>query len=200
MTHGETKTILISAYDYIVSGLRYGFSRESLLQALEEAVPGKDSETQTETSPVHYFVPVSYAPLSPVSELRNEFGAGSVSVIFDGRPWQKHPSCAQMDETDGERVMLVKHFGKEMASEQAIAWGEEHGYRPATEKEAVAFARANPDLQRNFWIIALGSFALDDIHLCVTALRGDDSRRILGGHWFGDNLSANDGILFVRYG
>lgn len=145
-----------------------------------------------------YIVPVSYAPLPSILELRKEFGAGSVSVIFDGRPWQKRLACAQMDETDGERVMLLKNFGKEMTTKQAIAWGVSEGFRPATEKEVIAFARANPDLQRIFWIVALGSFAFDNIHLCAAALRGDDSRRILGGLWFSQKLSGSDRTLYVR--
>ena len=80
-----------------------------------------------------------------------------------------------------------------------MAWGAENGFRPATEKEDIAFARANPGIQRRFWVIALGSFALDDIkHRCVTVLHGDDSRRILGGFWFEDKLPANARVLFVR--
>ena len=111
MPNRKTDTFSISAKEMIAFLLRQGMPREALLCALEEA---PDGETQDEPFPCFCPVIVSYAPLPSRDELRNEFGAGSVSVIFDGRPWQKHHLCAQMDEVDGERVMTLKHFGQEM--------------------------------------------------------------------------------------
>lgn len=198
MPHRQTDTVSLSARDYIASGLRYGFSREALLRALQEVAPC-DARAETDVLPPdHYLVPLSYDPLPSLSELEKEFGKGNVSSVFDGRAWHKHPSCAKMDVTPGKRVMFVKHFAKRMTSEQAIAWGEEHGYRPGIEKEALALARANPDLQTKFWIVALGSFAVSGDSRCVAMLFGSDGGRILDGSWFDGEWSGDYRFLFVR--
>ena len=56
-----------------------------------------------------------------------------------------------------EKEMALFHFGKGISSEGAIAQMDAEGYRPATIHEALAFAKAHPELQRQFPIVALGS-------------------------------------------
>jgi hypothetical protein len=158
----------------------------------------------SELPPDHYRVPVSYEMLSR-TELGGEFsGEGSVSVLFDGRPWKKHAACVGIDETPGNRVFFVKHFNRvfnnEREIEDAIAEMGRQGYRPATHHEAIAFAKTHPEPQWQFWIVALGSFAL-----CVTGgyryvavLGADGGRRLLTGFWFDDRWSSDYRFLFVR--
>ncbi len=181
--------INISAHDYIASALRLGFSREALLCALDELAPPHD----------HYLVPVDYAPIPAIAELEKEFSVRGVSPIFDGRPWLKHASCAEMNETPGERVMFLKRFGKLVTNEEAIAAGMKNGYRPATHHEALAFARAHPALQQQFWIVAPGSFAVKggDCRF-VTVLDCHDGRRVLDDGWYETGWSAGGRFLFVR--
>jgi len=140
-------------------------------------------------------VPVGYAPLASFADLEKEFGKGNVSEIFDGRSFQK---CAEIDETPGDRVFLVKHFNRETKSEANIAEMDKLGYRPATHLEAYAFAKANPELQRQFWIVALGSFAVDGDGQYVAMLRSDSVRRFLGNGWFVYGWYSARRFLFVR--
>jgi len=49
------------------------------------------------------------------------------------------------------------HFNKNMTSEQVIAEMDKQGYCPARIEELLAFGESQPDLQRQFSIIALGS-------------------------------------------
>jgi hypothetical protein len=72
------------------------------------------------------------------------------------------------------------------------------GYRPATHLEAYAFAKANPELLRQHWILALGSTAVYDGHRYSVALRKDSDGRIVVNLWFGDSWYSHFRILFVR--
>ncbi|MEK7545923.1 MAG: hypothetical protein AAB554_02490 [Patescibacteria group bacterium] len=147
----------------------------------------------------HYRVTITYAPLPPMRQLEEEFSKGGVSSLFDGREWKKHASCVDMDETPGEKVFLTKDFGRSMDDEEAIAWGQKNGYRPATHKEAYEFAKAHPELQLQFWIVACGSSALGDVGLrYVAVLCADDGRRLLDGFPVDGRWIASRRFLFVR--
>ena len=165
-----------------------------------EAIIGDRSAKKLVLRDGEYLVPVDYGPNPSKTDLeQNEFsGEGSVSVIFDGRSWEKHRSCIDMDETNGDRAMLVKHFDREIESEVAIAEMDKEGYRPATEKEARAFAKAHPELQRQWWIVALGSFAMRGDDLCVAVLGSGSGRRCLDDRWFGNGWHRSRRFLFVR--
>jgi hypothetical protein len=149
----------------------------------------------------HYVVHVTYAPLPSIKELENDFGTGNVSVMYDGRPWTKHASCAGIDETPGERVMFLKCFNRVIGSEEAIAEMAEIGYRPATHLEALTFAKVFPRLQLMHCIFALGSSATERGYRFVAALGSDPyaTRRILGERLF-DEVTYNPTrrFLFVR--
>ena len=72
------------------------------------------------------------------------------------------------------------------------------GYRPATHLEAYAFAKANPELQCQFWIVALGSFTLRGGNRCVAVLRSYSGRRILFYDWSECEWVSCFRFLFVR--
>lgn len=81
------------------------------------------------------------------------------------------------DGTKAEKNIVLFHFEKEMTSEQVIAEMEKEGYRPATTHELLALGIAEPKLQSEFPIIALGSVCV----LCgggrVALLNGCVSKR-----------------------
>lgn len=131
-------------------------------------------------------------------ELKKEFGENNVSTIFDGRPWEKHDSCVGMDETSGDRDFLVEYFGREISSEDAIAEMVSQGYRPATPVEAIAFAKAHPELQRQFWIVALGSFAMNGDDRLVAVLDAGAGGLYLGDACFVGAWDVDFGFLFLR--
>lgn len=147
--------------------------------------------------PNHYKVYVDYE-MPSFADLEKEFGKRNVSDIFDGRPFDLHPSCSDIDETPGERVFFVKHFGREIESEGVINEMKYEGYRPATHAEAIVFAKAHPDLQREYPIVALGSFALYVGDRCVAVLRRSVTGRLLGGGRFDGGWSVGCRFLLVR--
>ena len=81
----------------------------------------------------------------------------------------------------------VFHFNRLISSKDAIKEMEKEGYRPATAHEIMAFGEKNPEMQRQFPIVALGSTWQNDIlDRYVLVLRGYGSRRKLYlSHWDG---------------
>jgi hypothetical protein len=127
-----------------------------------------------------YLVYVGYDMPTDKDMLEAEFSKGCVLDLFYGEnEWQKHASCAAIDRTPGQRVMLLKQFDRKIGADEAIAKIKELGCRPATHVELYAFQKANPDLQYKFGIVALGSFTLDLHGPCVAALGATDEWRSL---------------------
>lgn len=146
-----------------------------------------------------FLVYVDYTMPHNKEALEAEFSKGGVSKLFYGNyAWQPHLSCSDASQTPGNRIMLLKHFGCDTMSEANIAKMDRLGYRPATHFEAYAFAKANPELQRQFWIVALGSSTMDSDIRDVAILRSDSERRTLAGGWFGYEWKSNCRFLFVR--
>ena len=154
------------------------------------------------TSPLgknEYLVPVSYDMPRNKRKLEAEFSKGGVSELFYGNyEWRPHSSCAKIDQSPGNRVMLLKHFGRITTSKKNIAEMDNLGYRSATHLEAYAFAKANPELQRQFWIVALGSFTLDGDNQFIAVLYSDSDGRILNHTWFDSEWDSGNRFLFVR--
>lgn len=147
-----------------------------------------------------YIIPVDYGPNPSKTQLElEEFsGEGTVSEMFDGRPWNKHCSCTSMDETNAKRTMSLFWFDDYMESADVITCINSKGFRPATEKEARAFAKACPDEQREFSIVALGAFAIRDARQHVAVLYGDVEGRYLRSGWVGHKWSQRYRFLAVR--
>ncbi len=145
-----------------------------------------------------YLVPVGYDMPRDKEKLEAELSKDGVPVtlyLYDDCEWRLHSSCAEIDQAPGNRVMLLKDFGRSAMSEVIIAKMDKRGYRPATHLEACAFAKANPALQHRFSIVALGSSAAS----WVAKLSGDSKRRYFGLEWFGLQWwPSNTRFLFVR--
>lgn len=178
--------------------LRRVVKEVQLQRKIADLIVPTNSVTDRPLGEGEYRVFVSYAPLPSKTALDEEFGKGNVSDIFDGRPFEKHASCVNMDETPGEKNFLVKHFGRETQSETNIAEMDALGYRPATHIEAYEFQKAHPELQRQFWIVALGSFAMSGDSWYVAVLNAGGFRRIFDDCSFGHRWDASDRFLFVR--
>ena len=157
--------------------------------------------------PNRYRVHVSYAKLPVMEELEKRFsGKDNVSSLFDGRPWERHSSCAKIDETPGEREFFVASVPKQFFSQRidtirdalAAHFGG-LGYRFAIETEAVTFADAQPGLPHQNWIYALGSSARSGggrqfVAVLSASVRG----RFLSGYWLDNGLNSGDRLLLVR--
>jgi hypothetical protein len=126
-----------------------------------------------------YLVYVGYNMPRDQDTLEAEFGKGRVvDLLWSDAEWKKEPCCADIDETPGERVMLLKQFDREVKSEEAIAEAQRTGYRPATHHEVYAFQKANPDVQYKFPIVGLGSSIPWENHYpCAPGLSARDEWR-----------------------
>lgn len=100
--------------------------------------------------PNHYRIHVTYAPLPSLEELKQEWGEDRISTSFDGRQFQLHESCIDMDSTPGDRVFYI---ADNLSMHGCIDWGLKQrsrvaprGYRPATHIEVYEFAKAHPEL------------------------------------------------------
>ncbi len=105
-------------------------------------------------------------------------------------------------ELVGEKVVVsakLFHFNREVSNKEAIAEMNKDGYRPATLAELLALGEAQPDLQRQFPIIALGSvWRVGGGDRRVSSLSVDDGRRELYLSWFGADWNAYYRFLAVR--
>ena len=206
--HGVTEIL-----DYLPLFQRAGVLTHdsAFLQALQGLVDLREAQLRpTDTTPDNvpsdtrklgkneFLVPVSYTRFPSFAELEQEFGKGNFSTIFDGKPFHKHSSCANTDETSGYKTFLVKHFNREIMSEDAIAEMDKLGYRPATHIEAYSFQKAKPELQLQFWIVALGSFAVVGGGQYVAVLDSNSGTRVFYSDWFVGEWRSDRRFLFVR--
>jgi hypothetical protein len=120
--------------------------------------------------PDHVVVPFAYAPTPSVSDLKRVYKNG-VSWIFDGRGWRRHASAIVRTRSEDHIVWLAAPPREVLGdSEEIIAWGRDQrtevaplGYRPIMgQNELLDLHRAHPELYKQFWMVALGSFALGD--------------------------------------
>lgn len=169
-------------------------------QTIAEIVVSAGSEIERPLGENEYLVHVAYDMPRDKATLEAEFSKDGVSPPFyEDYSWESHSSCADADQTPGNRVMLLKRFVRNTKSEVNIAKMNKLGYRPATHLEAYAFAKANPDLQRQSWIVALGSFIMYDGHRVVAVLCGHSGRRLLlYRRWFAHGWKPANRFLFVR--
>lgn len=174
--------------------------KEPVLQRqIADLVVPAGSEVERPLADGEYLVPVAYDMPRDKGKLEAEFSKDGVSDLFYGNyEWKNHSSCAEIDQTPGNRVMLVKYFDRSTMSEVYIAEMNKLGYRPATHLEVYAFAKANPELQRQFWIVALGSSAMGDDGHCVAVLDSESDERLLGHGWFDSEWALGHRFLFVR--
>ncbi|MBD3251717.1 hypothetical protein GF380_04675 [Candidatus Uhrbacteria bacterium] len=150
-------------------------------------------------------IPVSYQ-LPFHEELHGTVFDWASSLFSNTYTWEEHESVRGLvDRTPGDRDFLVKHFTEEeiremdgLTSEHVIAWADKNGYRASVLEETVDFAKAQPDLQRQFPIVALGSFAVYRASRVVAILRGNDARRGLDDGWFDYRWDADSHFLLVR--
>lgn len=144
----------------------------------------------------HYKITVTSTELPTYAELCEAYDW--VSEIWDETKFEQqlHESLRDITPPTGKITVVVKKFDRHTTSEQALEWAAQNGLRPLFPWEREAFSKVNPDLQRKFWLIDLGSFAGDG-HRHVPVLGEDDDARRLGLRWFGNEWDADYRFLFV---
>jgi hypothetical protein len=92
----------------------------------------------------------------------------------------------------------IHHFNRGISSEDVIRQINKDGYRPAMIWDLLDYGAKNPDEQRKYPIVALGSVGRVDGRRVVPCLGGDDSERGLClGYWVGGWV-AGYSFLAVR--
>lgn len=92
----------------------------------------------------------------------------------------------------------VYHFNKWMSTEAVVPEMAEDGYEPAFIENLLAYGAENPEEQRKYPIVALGSSCVRrNGHVCSPYLDGDDDRS-LNLHWRGCDWYGSYRFLAVR--
>ncbi len=101
---------------------------------------------------------------------------------------------------NGEQNLQVKlyHFGKGMSSEDVVSAMDKDGFRPATLRELLAYTVKNPDEQRKYTIVGLGSFWSRGGDRDVPCLGLDGYERELHLGWWSDDWNGYYQFLAVR--
>jgi hypothetical protein len=142
-----------------------------------------------------YHVFVDYEMPHDKKTLEKEFPAFVSDLFYDKRfVWKLDKSCEGIDQAHGKRIMLLKDFKRDITSQDAIGEMAELGYRPATHLEAYAFNKSNPEIQKKFVIVALGS----STGSIVAVLGNTMGMRVLIGDWITNTWSSYHRLLFVR--
>lgn len=196
------KATLAQGIEFLHMVERGDYDREMVQAIIDKRVVIKPAEgvEAKGLKPHRYRITVASAVLPTYADLIVNYGEGNVSELWDEskRKLELHESLRELTPPTGEVTVFVKKFDRPTTSEKAIKWADEHGYRLCFPWEREAFSKANPDLQRKFWIVDLGSFALGDGGgRYVPDLHELDGRRCLVGDWFGREWDASCRFLFA---
>ncbi|MDP3999764.1 MAG: hypothetical protein Q8P76_04240 [bacterium] len=100
---------------------------------------------------------------------------------------------------NGEADLKMFHFNRDISSDQVIQEMNKEGYRPAELPEGLAHAKANPDEQRKYPIVILGSVWRDFLGRRFVPYRCSDSdERGLYLNWFDREWLEGYRFLAVR--
>ena len=175
----------------------------------EAIVGNRSAKKLAELREGEYRVRVNRGPYPAMTTLEGQFSKEGVSQLYNGSyEWKKHSSRLGMnDVTSDEVVMVAKEFSEEdvhemsgLESKNIIAWGLKKGLVAADDKETYAFG-INPEtaeLQCEFWLVGLGSFAMSDDDQRVAVLFSDSAVRCLHVGWFDRGWHRSRRFLFVR--
>lgn len=184
--------------------MKYGNTTFGQIEALLNKIGGEDGlkkilsgTVELTLKTVSYIVATYKVMMNYGRSIKDSVKAGKYDWVNDGITDKNFPQT-ENDKTDGEKEMALFHFNRYISSEDAIAGMKAEGYRPATMRELLGFGEHNPELQREFPIVALGSVAelFGDRH--VGCLDRDDAGRSADLYCFGSVWSGSYRFLAVR--
>lgn len=102
-------------------------------------------------------------------------------------------------EGEQKKTIILLHFNKIMTSDEVMAEMDKQGFRPAKIEDLLVLGKTEPELQRQFLIVALGS-VWRDLHngRHVSYLHWSGLGRYLNCHWFEDGWSASNRFVALR--
>lgn len=138
-----------------------------------------------------------------VYEFVVNFALSLVDMIKAGAYDWVNPSITEVNfPKTGTRETVVSaeliHFNKFISSDNAVLEMDKLGYRSATIHELLSFGAKNPDVQRQFPIVALGSSCEVPGYRRVAYLDRVVSRRDLGLSWWDVGWGGGCRFLGVR--
>ena len=164
----------------------------TLNQEIPAASAPKSKKARPEPTTTSFLVSVDFG-----RTVEEAVKAGKYDWVNEHITQQNFPN----DQGQGkvETSMELVHFGRDMRSDKVVAELDKLGLRPATLMELLAFGAANPELQRQFPIFALGSVWTHPVGDClVPCLFGGGDGRRLGLRWFDVEWGERCRFLGVR--
>lgn len=129
--------------------------------------------------------------------LRSSFDR--VDPDFSRATFEPIDQCKNVARTTSEVAFEYLHLGRDASTDEVLAEMDKRGLRPATYEEALAFAKKNPDEQRKFPIVALGSvWRHPSGSRLVAYLGGSGAGRYLNLDWTEFDWSELCRFLAVR--
>ena len=134
-----------------------------------------------------------------VCPLQDAIVAGNYDFVNESITAENFPPH---EHERGKKPAFFKlfHFNRYIESKAAITEMDKQGYRPASLRELLAYGKENPELQRQFPIIALLSVWVDPSsgYRHVPVLWGNIDKRSLRLDYFEDRWASNSRFLAVR--
>lgn len=190
----------------ILSGMGSGFQ---IMKALRDA-GATDEELR------RIIVENSFLPAQIVSVLRGgqvsgdgfivtvDYSKSLAEMVASGHyDWKNSDIVAEHFPTTQKGVNEVKlelvHLDKNASTDEVLRYLDEHGYRPATLLELLAFGAKYPDEQKKYPVVALGSvWRSSGGDRYVACLDCYGAERHLSLSWCGDDWHGRCRFLAVR--
>lgn len=147
--------------------------------------------------------PEQSAP-DPIFKVEVDYGKTLEAMIAAGRyDWVDSGITPErfpiQGEGKAERELVLVHLDKEVSTDEAQAELDRRGLRPAKIEELLALGAAQPELQREFPIVALGSdFVNSDGFRGFVYLGWGGGGRDLYLHWDDDDWNKHCRFLAAR--
>ena len=202
------KATLAQGIEFLQMVERGDYDREMMQAIIDKRVVikadspyrGEVAGSGAELKPHHFRITVESVALPTYADLIANYGDGNVSELWDESKYklELHESLRELTPPTGEVTVFVKKFDRPTTSEKAFKWADQHNYRLVFPWEREVFSKTYPDLQRESWIIDLGSFTLDDDgNRCVPVLYKVIGLRYLDNRRFDCQWLASHRFLFA---
>lgn len=139
--------------------------------------------------------------VNPRVSLRDRIAAGHYDWWNENiLKWRREDQPVYTGESPVSVVVEYSHFNKDISTDEAEHRMTETGYRLANLEELLAHGEKNPDEQRQFPIVALGSVFVGPQHgsRCSPSLGGGVSGRKLSLDYRDDDWNADCRFAGVR--
>ncbi|MFA5935146.1 MAG: hypothetical protein WC827_04665 [Candidatus Paceibacterota bacterium] len=183
--------------------MKYGELNLGQIEALVNKLGGMDAVrnilsgvVEITTKVISYIVAVFTAMVDETVSVEDAVKTGKFDWSNDNITSANFPKITGGQKADKE--VTIFHFNKTMTSEAVIAEMDKAGYKPANIWALIGLAVKEPDLQRKFPIVALGSVCELGGYRRVPYLYEGSSERNLGLLYFDDGWDDRYRFLAVR--